>query len=248
MADLLAVDRLVAGYGEAVVVSEVSLTLAEGTALALLGRNGMGKTTFVNSIVGLTRRFAGTIRLGGRDLTGLRPNRRAHAGIGWVPQERNIVGSLTVEENLTAVARKGAWTPARIFTLFPRLGERRRNLGGQLSGGEQQMLAVGRALVLNPRLLLLDEPLEGLAPIVVEELLASLRRIIRDEGVSASLVEQNARQVLEMTDRAVILERGSVVYQGSSPALAADAQVLETYLGVTARAATPRADAPSKLQ
>jgi len=248
MADLLTIDHLVAGYGEATVLSGVSLGLAEGSAMALLGRNGMGKTTLVNSIVGLTRRFGGTIGLGGRDLTRLRSHQRALAGIGWVPQERNIFGSLTVEENLSAVARKGVWTPARIFTLFPRLAERRRNLGGQLSGGEQQMLAVGRALVLNPRLLLLDEPLEGLAPIVVEELLAALRRIIREEGVSAIVVEQNARQVLDMTDRAVILERGSVVYEGASPALKDDAQVLETYLGVTARVAVPRAVPTPKLQ
>ncbi len=145
-------------------LSEISLTLAEGESLALLGRNGMGKTTLVNSIVGVTRYRGGTIRLDGRDITRLRPDQRAHAGIGWVPQERNIFKSLTVEENLTAVARPGAWTAGRVYELFPRLAERRRNLGNQLSGGEQQMLAVGRALVLNPRIMLLDEPLEGLAP------------------------------------------------------------------------------------
>src|SRR5258708_28523939 len=164
MADLLTIDQLSAGYGEAVVLGGVSLSVAEGQSLALLGRNGMGKTTLVNSIVGVTRYFSGTITLDGRDITRLRPDQRAHAGVGWVPQERNIFKSLTVDENLTAVARPGKWAPSRIYELFPRLGERRGNLGNQLSGGEQQMLAVGRALVLNPRIMLLDEPLEGPAP------------------------------------------------------------------------------------
>ncbi|HEY7664319.1 MAG TPA: ABC transporter ATP-binding protein [Xanthobacteraceae bacterium] len=234
MPELLTIDRLTAGYGEAVVLNAVSLALAERQSLALLGRNGMGKTTLINSIVGVTRFIAGSIALDGRELTALRPDQRAHAGIGWVPQERNIFKSLTVEENLTAVARPGAWAVERIYELFPRLAERRRNLGNQLSGGEQQMLAVGRALVLNPRVVLLDEPLEGLAPILVEELLAALRRIIRDEGMSAILVEQNAQKVLAVTDRAAILERGTVVYDGSSAALTADRAVLEGYLGVTA--------------
>jgi branched-chain amino acid transport system ATP-binding protein len=234
MPELLTIERLTAGYGEAVVLHEVSLALAEGRSLALLGRNGMGKTTLINSIVGVTRFIAGSIALDGRDITALRPDQRAHAGIGWVPQERNIFRSLTVEENLTSVARPGAWTAERIYELFPRLAERRRNLGNQLSGGEQQMLAVGRALVLNPRVILLDEPLEGLAPILVEELLAALRRIIRDEGMSAILVEQNAQKVLGVTDRAAILERGTVVYEGASADLAADRTVLESHLGVTA--------------
>lgn len=240
MPDLLTIDQLAAGYGEATVLSGVSLTLAEGSAMALLGRNGMGKTTLVNSVIGLTRRLRGTIRVGGRDITPLRPHQRAAAGIGWVPQERNIFSSLTVEENLTAVARPGRWTAARIYELFPRLGERRRHSGGQLSGGEQQMLAMGRALVLNPRLLLLDEPLEGLAPIVVEELVGAIRRLIVEEGMTAIVVEQNARKVLDMTDRAAILERGSVVYDGDSRQLATDTSRLEAYLGVTGRAVAKR--------
>jgi branched-chain amino acid transport system ATP-binding protein len=234
MPDLLVIEKLTAGYGEAVVLNEVSLALAEGQALALLGRNGMGKTTLINSIVGVTRYIGGKLSLEGRDISHLRPDQRAHAGIGWVPQERNIFKSLTVEENLTAVEQPGRWTVAKIYELFPRLAERRRNLGNQLSGGEQQMLAVGRALILNPKLMLLDEPLEGLAPILVEELLAALRRIIRDEGMSAILVEQNAQKVLGVTDRAAVLERGSVVYEGASAALLADRAVLESYLGVTA--------------
>jgi len=234
MPDVLHIERLTAGYGEAIVLDALSLSLPQGQSLALLGRNGMGKTTLINSIVGVTRFIAGEIRLDGRDITRLRPDQRAHAGIGWVPQERNIFKSLSVEENLTAVARAGRWTVARIYELFPRLAERRRNLGNQLSGGEQQMLAVGRALILNPRVILLDEPLEGLAPILVEELLAALRRIIRDEGMAAILVEQNAQKVLGVTDRAAIIERGVVVHEAASVDLAADRAVLESYLGVTA--------------
>jgi branched-chain amino acid transport system ATP-binding protein len=233
MPDLLTIERLSAGYGEAVVLSNVSLSLVEGKALALLGRNGMGKTTLINTIVGVTRRFGGTIALDGADITALRPEQRAHAGVGWVPQERNIFKSLTVHENLTAVAQPGRWTPEKVYALFPRLQERRGNLGNQLSGGEQQMLAVGRALVLNPRVMLLDEPLEGLAPIIVEELLAALRRIIREEGVSAILVEQNAKKILGVTDHAIIIERGAVVHTADSGALAADRVALETHLGVT---------------
>jgi branched-chain amino acid transport system ATP-binding protein len=233
MPNLLAVEKLKAGYGEAIVLPQISIAVAEGQALALLGRNGTGKTTLINSIVGVTRRFSGSIHLDGRDITLLRPDQRAHAGIGWVPQERNIFKSLTVEENLTAVARPGTWTLGKIYELFPRLQERKGNLGSNLSGGEQQMLAVARALVINPRILLLDEPLEGLAPILVEELLAALRRIIRGEGVSAILVEQNAQKVLSVTDRVAILDRGSVIYEGDSADLKTNRQVLETHLGVT---------------
>jgi branched-chain amino acid transport system ATP-binding protein len=233
MAELLRLERLRAGYGEAVVLAEISLTLEQGRSLALLGRNGMGKTTLVNSIVGVTRYRGGSVRLDGRDITRLAPERRARAGVGWVPQERNIFRSLTVHENLTAVALPGPWTPHKVYGMFPRLGERRGNLGNQLSGGEQQMLAVGRALVLNPKIMLLDEPLEGLAPIIVEELLAALKRIIREEGMSAILVEQSPQKILTVTDRAVILERGSVVHEAASAQLREDRAVLEAYLGVT---------------
>lgn len=236
MADLLEITGLRAGYGAAVVLPDVSLSLPEGQSMAVLGRNGMGKTTLLNSIVGVTRRMGGAISLAGQDITRLRPEQRAHAGIGWVPQERNIFRSLTVEENLTAVARPGPWHVARVYQMFPRLRERRRNMGNQLSGGEQQMLAVGRALVLNPRLLLLDEPTEGLAPIIVAELLAALRRVLREEGISALVVEQHARKVLDVTDRAVILERGGIVYAGESATLRDDPSLLERHLGVTARA------------
>jgi branched-chain amino acid transport system ATP-binding protein len=233
MAELLNLDRLKAGYGEAVVLAEISLRLDHGQSLALLGRNGMGKTTLINSIVGVTRYRSGAIRLDGRDITSLPPERRARAGVGWVPQERNIFRSLTVHENLTAVALPGPWTPQKVYAMFPRLGERKANLGNQLSGGEQQMLAVGRALVLNPKIILLDEPLEGLAPIIVEELLSALNRIIREEGMSAILVEQNPQKILGVTDRAAILERGAIVHEAASAELRADRAVLETYLGVT---------------
>ena len=233
MADILTVEHLAAGYGQAAVLHDVSLRLAEGRSMAVLGRNGMGKTTLLNSIIGVTRRFGGTVHIGGKDITSLSPDRRALAGIGWVPQERNIFRSLTVEENLTAVARPGPWDLRKVFAMFPRLEERRRNMGDQLSGGEQQMLAVGRALVLNPRLLLLDEPTEGLAPIIVEELLSALRRIMRDEGLSALLVEQHAQKILGVTDEAVILERGRIVHAAPSSVLRSETEVLERYLGVS---------------
>ena len=232
MADILNVEHLSAGYGAAVVLGDVSIALREGQSMALLGRNGMGKTTLLNSIIGVTRRRAGVVRLGGVDVTRLRPEQRAQRGIGWVPQERNIFRSLTVEENMTAVARKGPWDVQRVYAMFPRLAERRRNLGHQLSGGEQQMLAVGRALVLNPRLMLLDEPTEGLAPIIVQELMAALSRIVKDEGLSTVIVEQHAQKVLAVTHQAVILDRGAVVYAGPSTVLQQDAALLERHLGV----------------
>jgi branched-chain amino acid transport system ATP-binding protein len=232
MTDLLRVEDLRAGYGEAIVIDDVDVTLGEGRSLALLGRNGVGKSTLLATLVGLTRRRAGSITLGGVDITHLRPDQRVAAGLGWVPQERNIFKSLTVDENLTAIARPGAFTPTRIYAMFPRLAERKKNLGTQLSGGEQQMLAIGRALVLNPRLLLLDEPLEGLAPLIVLELLRVLERIVREEGVSSIIVEQHAGKVLAVTDDAVVLERGRVVHSGSSAALRAHPALLDRYLAV----------------
>ncbi len=239
MSELLRLTKLCAGYGEALVLSDIDLVLQEGQSLALLGRNGAGKTTLLNSIMGLTRWRGGSIAWLGQDVTRLRADQRAQAGIGWVPQERNIFKSLTVEENLTAIWRPGPWTVERIFAMFPRLAERRGNMGNQLSGGEQQMLAMGRALALNPRLLLLDEPLEGLAPIIVEELLAALGRLIKDEGLSVILVEQSAKKILPLTDQALILERGSVAYTGSSAALAADEAIVHRLLGVAERQANP---------
>ncbi|HJQ56768.1 MAG TPA: ABC transporter ATP-binding protein [Vineibacter sp.] len=236
MAELLAVERLRAGYGEAVMLDGVSLSLGEGEAMALLGRNGAGKTTLIASLLGLTTWHGGTIHLAGRDITQLAPERRARAGIGWVPQERGIFRSLSVEENLTAVQQAGPWSVARVFGLFPRLAERRRHLGDQLSGGEQQMLAIARALVLNPRLLLLDEPLEGLAPLIVEEVLAILRRVLREEGLATIIVEQKARQVLAVTDRAIVLDRGTIALESPSATLLGDPDLLGARLGVADKA------------
>ncbi|WP_341914719.1 ABC transporter ATP-binding protein [Polaromonas sp. YR568] len=232
MTELLKVEGLSAGYGEAVVLQGVSLSLDEGKTLALLGRNGTGKTTLINTLAGATRQHGGSITLAGKALHKMAPHERAAAGIGWVPQERNIFKSLTVHENLTAVARPGRWTPDRVYEMFPRLGERKNNLGTQLSGGEQQMLAVGRALVLNPRLLLLDEPLEGLAPIIVEELLLAIRRVTRDEGLSAIIVEQHPQAILRISDSAVVLDRGTVVHAGTAEELLEQPQLLEQLLGV----------------
>ncbi|UVC06556.1 ABC transporter ATP-binding protein [Rhizobium sp. TH2] len=232
MAELLRVDKLVAGYGDAKVLALVEFSLEEGRSLALLGRNGAGKTTLLNSIVGVTTRHSGTIHFASRDISRLPAENRAALGIGWVPQERNIFRSLTVEENLTAIARRGPWDTARVYGMFPRLKERSRNLGNQLSGGEQQMLAVGRALMLNPKILLLDEPLEGLAPIIVDELLAALRNIVTGEGMSAIIVEQKARKVLPLTDEVIVLERGGIIYRDTSIALLASPETLEKHLSV----------------
>ena len=243
--ELLRVEGLSAGYGEAVVLSGVDFALAEGQTLALLGRNGTGKTTLMDTLAGATRQHAGRIVLGGVELHRLPSHARAAAGIGWVPQERNIFKSLTVHENLTAVARPARaghaarpWSPERVYELFPRLAERQGNLGTQLSGGEQQMLAVGRALVLNPRLLLLDEPLEGLAPIIVEELLRAIARITRDEGLSAIIVEQHPQAILAISHQAVVLDHGSVVHRGPADALREQPERLDQLLGV-ARAHAP---------
>jgi len=232
MPNLLQVSDLSAGYGEAIVLQNVSLTLKRGQNLALLGRNGTGKTTLINTLVGATRMQRGTLFLDATALHTLPSSKRAAAGIGWVPQERNIFKSLTVHENLTATARPGKWTVERVYQMFPRLAERRNNLGTQLSGGEQQMLAIGRALALNPKLLLLDEPLEGLAPIIVEELLTALRRITREEGLSAIIVEQHPQAILPICDVAVILDRGTVAHCSDADKLADEPEVLNRLLGI----------------
>ena len=231
---LLQVTGLTCGHGDAVVLTDVDLTLHAGRSLALLGRNGTGKTTFIDTLVGVTRRHAGRIVLAGQEIQALPVHKRAEAGIGWVPQERNIFKSLTVDENLSAVARPGAWDAKRVYQLFPRLAERKKNLGTQLSGGEQQMLAFGRALVLNPKLLLLDEPLEGLAPIIIEELLRAIRRVAREDGLSSIVVEQHPQMVLGVTDDCIVLDRGGIAYRAESAALLADPAPLDTWLGVTA--------------
>ncbi|MFB9947511.1 ABC transporter ATP-binding protein [Rhizobium puerariae] len=240
MDELLRLEQVSAGYGEAIVISGIDLSLRTGSSLAVLGRNGTGKTTLLNTIIGVTRHRGGRIELAGRDITRMRPDIRALAGIGWVPQERNIFRSLTVEENLTAVARPGRWDVSSVYRLFPRLRERRANMGNQLSGGEQQMLSIARALMLNPKLVLLDEPTEGLAPIIVNEVLAAMKHLVRNEGMSAIVVEQHAQKILGFTDDAVILDRGSIVHSASSRSLVEDPSPLEHYLGVdsTAKART----------
>ena len=233
MAELLRVEGLLAGYGESVVLEDVSIALDEGDSLALLGRNGTGKTTLLLTLMGLTRVRRGTIRWRGADLLLLPTFRRARAGIGWVPQERLMWPSLTVEEHLSAVARPGTFTIESAWKLFPRLRERRSNRGDQLSGGEQQMLAIARALVVNPSLLLLDEPTEGLAPILVQEVLAAIRSLIARGDMSVVLVEQHARLALSATRRALVLDRGRVVHRCDSGTLLADDATLQRLIAVS---------------
>jgi branched-chain amino acid transport system ATP-binding protein len=218
-----------AGYGEAVVLDDVSLELPKDGSLAVLGRNGVGKSTLLLTIMGYTRLHAGRIFFQGNDITTLAPHRRARLGIGWVAQEREIFPSLTLEENLTVAARPGRWTLKEVFSLFPRLQERRANMGNQLSGGEQQMLAIARALMTNPSLLLLDEPLEGLAPIIVEELASAMRRL---EGTALVLVEQHTELALSLTADAVVIERGQIVHRARSADLARDPEMAERVLGL----------------
>ncbi len=232
MAELLSVDGLTAGYGEAVVLEDVSFSLEAGDSLAVLGRNGAGKTTLLCSLMGLTRRRRGRLRFLGRDLAALPTFARARAGLGWVPQERGLYPSLTVEEHLAAVAHPGPWNPDRIYRLFPSLAERRRHLGNRLSGGEQQMLAIGRALMLNPSLLLLDEPMEGLAPIIVQDLKRIIRELVDGSGMAIILVEQHARVALSITGKVIVLERGQIAYRANSSELAQDLALLSRLVAV----------------
>jgi branched-chain amino acid transport system ATP-binding protein len=233
MSEILSLAAVTAGYGEAVVLEEVDLELAAGGSLAVLGRNGAGKTSLLLAIMGFLRLHGGRVSLYGADISAVATHRRARAGLGWVPQERWVFPSLTVEEHLTSVARPGPWNASRVFDLFPRLRERRGNHGNELSGGEQQMLAIGRALTLNPRVLLLDEPMEGLAPILVKELSGAIRRMVEDSGLALILVEQHARLALELTSQVVVLERGRVVHASSSLALLADTAAQDRLLAVS---------------
>jgi len=230
VAALLELDRVTAGYGASVVLDGVSLTVAESDALAVLGRNGVGKTTLLVTAMGLTTLHRGALRWQGRDLGAMATFRRTHAGLGWVPQERLVFRSLTVHEHLTAVARPGRWTPAGVYELFPGLARRRDNLGDQLSGGEQQMLAIARALMTNPRLLLLDEPLEGLAPIVAQELVRVIRTLRADGGMALVVVEQHARIALSLTEHAIVLDRGRIVHRGASQELLDQPETLHRLL------------------
>jgi branched-chain amino acid transport system ATP-binding protein len=233
MADpLLALRDVSAGYEESVVLDRVNLEIEPGGSLAILGRNGVGKTTLLLTIMGLTDVRSGTVEWRGEDITRLAPHRRALAGIGWIPQERDIFASLTVEENLTVAARPGRWDLGAVFALFPRLSERRDSMGNHLSGGEQQMTAIARTLMTNPDLLLLDEPLEGLAPIVVEELAAAIHRMSEEESLALVLVEQHAEIALELTENAVLIERGAIAHRALSSELAKDAATLDRYIGL----------------
>ena len=236
----LVLDRVSAGYGETVVVEDISLALPPGGVLGLLGRNGVGKSTLLATIMGQTRMHRGSIRFAAREISTLPAYRRARLGIGFVPQEREIFPSLTVEQNLTVAERRpqrGLWTLARVYDFFPALAERRRNQGNQLSGGEQQMLAIGRALMGNPTLLLMDEPLEGLAPVIVDLLLAGLDRLKREHDLALLLVEQHARLALDLAPEAIVLDRGLTVFAGPSRELLAVPERLDSLLGATTRAA-----------
>jgi branched-chain amino acid transport system ATP-binding protein len=232
MTELVAVDGVSAGYGNAIVLEDISFALDAQDSLALLGRNGVGKTTLMITLMGLTRVHRGRVRFDGQDVTAVPTFRRAQAGFGWVPQERFVFPSLTVEENLSVVARPGHWTLERIWTMFPRLSERRGNYGNQLSGGEQQMLAIARALMVNPRLLLLDEPMEGLAPIIVQELMRAIRNLVDEGGLTLILVEQHAKLALELTRRVLVLDRGRIVHRGDSAALLGDTEALQRLVTV----------------
>jgi branched-chain amino acid transport system ATP-binding protein len=229
---LLALDDVRAGYGDAVVLDGISFSVPEQGSLALLGRNGVGKSTLLLTIMGYTDMKRGRVAWRGQDITALAPHRRAREGLGWVAQEREIFPSLTVEENLTVAARPGRWDLTAVYELFPRLAERRGNAGNHLSGGEQQMLATARALMTNPALLMLDEPLEGLAPIIVEELTEAIRRMTAEEGTAFILVEQRAEIALSLTAEAIVLERGAIAHRAPSKALLADHATLDRYIGL----------------
>jgi len=229
---LLALNDVRAGYGDAVVLDGITLDVAAGGSLAVLGRNGVGKSTLLLTIMGFTRVGRGAVVWRGRDITRLAPHWRARAGLGWVAQEREIFPSLSVEENLVVGSRPGRWDLKAVYGLFPRLNERRASAGNHLSGGEQQMLAIARALMTNPTLLLLDEPLEGLAPIIVEELAAAIRRMTADEGTAFILVEQHTEVALSLTDDAVVLERGNIVHRARSRDLLKEQATLDRLIGL----------------
>ena len=232
MAKLLSAERLTAGYGDSIVLEDVSFEVDTGGSLALLGRNGVGKTTLLLTLMGLTRLKSGNLSWEGADIVRLPTFRRAQAGLGWVPQERFMFPSLTVEEHLSVVARPGPWSIARVYQYFPKLEERKQNLGNQLSGGEQQMLAIARALMTNPKLLLLDEPMEGLAPIIVQELLKVIGELVRAGEFAVIVVEQHARLALTLTREAIVLDRGQVVHRSASEELLKHPETLDRLVAV----------------
>jgi branched-chain amino acid transport system ATP-binding protein len=228
----LALDGVSAGYGETVVLENIRLTLDAGETLSIIGRNGVGKSTLLATIMGHTTLHSGHIKLHGKDISHLVTYRRVTAGLGLVPQEREIFPSLTLKENLEVAARPGAWTIEKVYELFPRLAERASNRGNQLSGGEQQMLAIGRALIGNPTVLLMDEPSEGLAPVIVEELARAVKRLAAESGLAMILVEQNTRLALDIAPRVAVMDRGQIVYDGPSETLRNDPAKLEQLIGV----------------
>jgi branched-chain amino acid transport system ATP-binding protein len=228
----LVLDNVRAGYGETVVLEDIRFNLGASETVSIIGRNGVGKTTLLATIMGHTALHGGRLSLHGKDISSLATYRRVVAGLGYVPQEREIFPSLTLRENLEVAARPGPWTMDKVFELFPRLGERAGNRGNQLSGGEQQMLAIGRALIGNPTVLLMDEPSEGLAPVIVEELARAVKRLTQAGGLATILVEQNSRLALDIASRAVVMDRGRIVYDGSSETLRNDPAKLEQLIGV----------------
>jgi len=232
MAEALVLRHVSAGYGETVVLEDINLALAQGESLSVIGRNGVGKTTLLATAMGHTTLHRGEVTLGGASLDRVPIFRRARLGLGWVPQEREIFPSLSVRENLTIGARPGHWTLERVFELFPNLAARLSNMGNQLSGGEQQMLSIARALMTNPSVLLMDEPTEGLAPVIVEALAAVLQRLRGEGALSIVLVEQNSRVALAFSSRTVVLDKGRIVYDGESAALSADPERLAALIGV----------------
>jgi len=238
MAELLTLDNVTAGYRDTVVLEAVSAAIGTKECWAVLGRNGVGKSTLLMTVMGLTAMRGGSIKFDGREIIGLSTHRRARAGIGYVPQEREIFPSLTVDENLRVATTPGEWTRERVYDLFPRLAERKRNYGNQLSGGEQQMLAVGRALVGNPKILLLDEPFEGLAPVIIDTIVAALARLRRESAIAILLVEQLVDVTLEMTEQTIVLDKGQIVWRGESRALAADRERLASLVGLQEAATT----------
>jgi len=228
----LALDGVSAGYGETVVLEDIRLALAEGETLSIIGRNGVGKTTLLSTVMGHNTLHGGDVRLHGKTITRLAPHRRCRAGLGFVPQEREVFPSLTLRENLEVAVRPGSWTIDKVFSLFPRLGERQKNRGNQLSGGEQQMLAIARALVGNPSVVLMDEPSEGLAPVIVEELARAVKRLAATEGLTMIVVEQNTRLALDISPRTAVMDRGRIVFDGASEELKRDADKLHRLIGV----------------
>jgi branched-chain amino acid transport system ATP-binding protein len=228
----LELEDVSAGYGETVVIEKLRLTLGNGETLSIIGRNGVGKTTLLATIMGHTSLHGGDIRLHGKDIGDLYPYRRALAGLGYVPQEREIFPSLTLRENLEVAARPGRWTVAEVFALFPKLAARQDHRGNQLSGGEQQMLAIGRALVGNPSVLLMDEPSEGLAPVIVEELVRVVKQLAQSDRLTLLLVEQNTRLALDVAPRTVVMDRGRIVYDGPSETLREDTARLDQLIGL----------------